>query len=271
MIRLDRVQQGLFQVLGSEADVVAWSMGKQPRDDGESLLTLRLVSGPVTTGNPGGAKEPLCPADSIVVRVPAPIVGRRLVAELNGFDYRHDVGAGETAEDVRDSLLAAISPGEEGAVTATADGTDGIALAADFLGGLREVRLHGGLTFETPVFSGDAVEVTTSQDRMLIAITAFSRGREPRNGAWSIMQGVRARLRSTDGIQELRRHGISLRSRSAPTDISAVAGADWESRVSMDLEIVAQSVSIDPVELIESVRLSMTAAASTFEILAAAS
>lgn len=269
-VRLDRVQQALYEALVGVADDVAWVHGEQPRGSG-SLLTLELTAGPTRVHGQGVRGYLVVPAESVIVRVPSPpVVGARYVVELNGFAYRHDAEAGETAADIRTALLVAIAAGEAGIVTATPDSTDGILLTADALGGIRSLVLHGGLTHDEAVFSDDAIEVTEGIESMLVTLVAFSKEREPSTGAAAIIGAALARLRDRERVSELGRYGVSLWSRGAPQNLAAVRGAHWESQVAVDVTVAAPSVDIAPVEQIEAVRARVTVAGDTVEAAVAA-
>lgn len=251
-VRLDRLQRGLYEALSGVTDVVAWGYGQQPREAG-GLLSLRVLSGPALDQRHARGTL-LLPGVSLIVRVDEATEDRKLIIRLNGFDYGHEVEAGETVTDIRDDLLAQIQAGEAGHVTATGDGADGIALSADYLGAIRSLAFVGGdLSAESVVISEDAVLVTEGHATFSIEMQAFARGREPRNGAINIITAALDRLQSPAVSATLDLWGFGLQDKGVPIDISAIAGTDWESRASCDFTVSAVSVGVEPVDQIETV------------------
>ena len=253
-VRFDRLQQGLFEALAGLADVVTWVYGEQPKG-AESLLSLDLAVPEQPGLRPHAfTSATLLPADSITISVDSLTVGQRQIVRLNGFDYRHDVSGADTLTTVRDDLLGQIQTGEAGAVTATANGADRLDLAADFLGGLRRLELLGAdLGAEGAVFSGEAVDERLGSVVNTVSIQAFSKGRSPRDGAASIISAAKDRLRDKDVIGELCRYGLALRTRAPAVNLSAVAGAHWETRYAFDLDVVTATVAVTPAAQIDTV------------------
>jgi hypothetical protein len=268
-VRLDRLQQGLFDALAGVTDVVTWVRGEQPRDPG-GLLSLSLTAGPIPGLRQRARGRLLLPADSITVRVTAATNGNRVVVRLNGFDYRHDVGAGESVTDVRNALLAAILLGEAGAVTPATNGADGVDLVADFLGGLRSLTLHGDLSSEAAVFSDDGVLETIGTVTHTVTLQAFSQQRYPRNGAHAIIDAALDRLQRRSVVDELCRYGVALWDTGAAIDLSAIAGGHWESRVAVDVTVATRTVSVEPVDQIETLTADITISGETVSASASA-
>lgn len=257
-VRLDRLQQGLYEALHGVAAVVAWADGEQPLEAG-SLLSLSLSAGPVLGFRQHAYGTTLQPADSITIVVTGATVGSRQIVRLNGFDYRHDVEAGNTATTIRDQLLASIQLGEAGAVTAAASGADRLALAADFLGGLRRLTLHGpDLDSESASFSGAAVLERVGSVSHTVTLQAFAKGRSPRNGAAVILDAVLDRLTDVETVAELSRYGVALWDKGPTVNLDAIAGAHWESRRSIDITVAARTVKVSPVEQIESAQVAVS-------------
>lgn len=259
-VRLDRLQRALYEALGGVADVVGWAYGEQPRGTG-SLLVLRLLAGP-TPGNVRHARgTPIKPADSIVVRVSDVVEGERVGIILNGFGYRYDVPNGATLGSIRDALLASVVAGETdyGFVTATAVSTDGILLTADFLGGLRSLSLRGSLVSESPVFSGDMVLVTEGTAVMTIGFQAFARDCQPSSGAAAMLGAVLDRFQSVTVADALDEYGLGIWRKGEVVDLTAIAGAHWESRAALEISFAAKSVFVTPVDSIETVDLTVVA------------
>lgn len=264
-VRLDRLQQGLFEVLNGAdvADVVAWGYSEQAREAG-SLLSLAVTTGPTPWNRSHARGSILCPADSIDIVVDAATVGTRQIIHLNDYPYDHDVVGGDTVTTIRDSLLADIQAGEAGAVTAAASGADTIALTADFLGGLRRLTLEGGdLSSASAVFSDDAVLETIGTMVHRVTITAYSPSSEPRNGAWSIIDLALSELQKPGVSETLRKFGLGVWEKGSPVNLSAVTGARWESRVAVDVTVASQSVTVETVDQIESATIAIAVTGDT--------
>ncbi len=258
-IRLDRVQKALYDVLTDALDtagggpVVSWSYNEASFEGNvpdAGIVSLTMIGGPSPFNRAGRRGTLLNAASAITVTVDAAEVGRRYILRLNGFDYLHDAVVGDTVTTIRDSLLGQL---DEPAASGVANGADSIDLSADSLGGLRSLQLVGPLSSSGLVVDGRSVLVVDGEQTMLVNIQAYSKGREPRNGAWALMARVYAALQSEDYVETLRRFGVGLWGKGVSTDLSAVVGAHWETRVSMDLTIAARSTWVRPIDRIESV------------------
>lgn len=260
-VRLDRLQRGLMATFAGLADVVSWEYTKAERGAG-SLLTLGLDTDPEPHLQSHAAATAVLPADSAIVEVTAATEGARPVVRLNGFDYYLDVPASSSVTTVRDALLADIAAGEAGAVTPTATGADRITLTGDFLGGLRSLACSGPVQYvaESAVYSGAAVLIRTGTRVCEIAVEVFSRGRSPRTGAATIMQGVLDRLQSGARMSELGRYGVKRWGIGTPIKLDAIAGSDWETRRRLPFTAAVQSVHVEPVDHVESATLTIAEA-----------
>jgi hypothetical protein len=248
-VRLDRLQQGVFELLNGCADVVAWAMGEQPKASGNAL-SLRMLGYELSQDHARGTL--LLPPDSLTIRVTSATVGKRLIARLNAYDYRRDVVVGDTPTTIRNALLGEIQAGELGSVTAAADGSDGIALTALSLGAIRSLHLVGpGLEAEDLSFSGDAVLVTEGTALFTLALQSFSGGRELRNGAMAVMGTALDRFQSVPRLDALRRFGVSVRGLGNPIDISAIASGHWETRAACEVHLGVKDYSVSPIDTIE--------------------
>jgi hypothetical protein len=258
-IRLDRLQEALQIILTDALDTagggpeVLWGYSEAVWEGvpDSGLVLLTMVGGPQPFIRSGARGTILNAATSIVVTVDSVEVGKRYIIRLNGFDYRTDAVAGDTVTTIRDRLRAAIEADDLETATATDAGADSITLTADFLGGLRSLQLVGALSSSGLVLDGESVLVTEGAQVMLTSIQAFSKGREPRNGAWATISRVMAVFQSEDYVETLRRFGVGVWTKGAATDLSAIAGGHWESRVSYDLTLAAKAIWVRPVARIE--------------------
>ncbi len=258
-IRLDRVQQALFDTLSDAVAPVrvAWAYSEQDFEDvpDEGLLDLRMIAGPSPNIRSGKRGKLLNAVATIDITVDAVEVGKRYVVRLNCFSYFTDAVAGDTVTTIRDRLRDAVNADALETATASDVGVDALRLTADMLGGLRELSLSGPLSSSAPVLDGSSVLVTEGTQTMLVNVQAFSKCREPRNGAWAIIQQAYAALQSEDYVEQMRALGVGLWDKGAASDLTAIAGAHWETRVSFDLTLAARAIWVRPIDRIETVKV----------------
>lgn len=260
-IRLDRLQTGIGLAMeaaygtGAGTPTVSFNYQEQSFEQvsDAGLISLSLVSGPVPFIRSGKRGTLLNAATSIPLTVTVATVGQRYLVRLNDFDYFHDAVGGDTPTTIRDALIAQIEADAYETATASTLAGDGLTLTADFAGGLRALQISGPITAGAPVPSGDSVLVTEGDQHLLLGIQAFSKGRELHTGAAALIAVALAAFQTESIFQVLRRYEVGIASKTTPTDLSAIAGAHWETRFSFDVTLVARSAWIDPVERIESV------------------
>ena len=259
-VRLDRLQQGLFEALGNVAADVVWSYGQIPREQISSdLLALTLTAGPSLGFRRSRRGRVLQPASSVVVRVTAATVGVRNVLRLNGFDYFRDTVALDTPTIIRDAMLADVVAGEP-LIVAAPDGADGITLTAPTLGDMRTLHLFGELANDPAVFPpppDDTVLVTEGTAVHLVTVQAYSKQAEPVDGAWALCDAALDVVQSEAGVELLGRYGLALWEKGPVINLSAIAGANWETRAAFDLTLAARTVSVEPIQTIETVNYSV--------------
>ena len=259
-LRLGRLQKGLtamfrdaFGPSGAQVSFV-YNEASFEGVPGAGLVSLSLVSGPSPFIRQGTHGEPLRAVDSITITVDSVLVGDRSVIHLNEFSYFHDTVIGDTVTTIRDSLLAQIEADEEETATATGSGGDGLTLTQDFLGGLWDLSLSGPLSAGVPVPSGSSVTITKSSHEMLLNIQCFSKERSLRKGAGAMTSIAQAAMASPDLVRILRANGVALGAKGIASDISAIAGAHWETRTSFDVTLYARAVWVRPSSTIETVK-----------------
>jgi hypothetical protein len=256
-IRLDRMQRAMMLALEDACGVgVHWALTEPSHEQlGAEFIALRLVGGPSPFNRTGKRGTLLNPATSIVVTVDAATVGKRATIELNDFMYGTDIVALDTVTTVRDRLSALIAADTLEPVTPSDVGADGIMLTADFLGAMRNLNVFGPLSTGSLVVNPNSVLVTEGEQSMLCNVQSYSKGQEPRNGAWALSQLAYAAMQSEDYIEQLHAAGVAVWERGISTDLSAVIGGRWESRVSFDLTLAMQSAWVRPIARIETVNL----------------
>jgi len=251
-IRLDKLQQSIFDVL-SEALApaqVAWGYGEQTFEAfPDQFCNLQLI-GPTASIRQHRQGVPVRPLTSAVVRVTSIDPLQRLLVEINRGEYVTDPLPGDTVTDVRDALLAQIDQ-DEPDLTVTADGADGILLVSTYVGALWSLALSPGLTATSVVPSPTCVLLTDVTREFSLGVQCFAKGREPRNGAWDLCGRALAAFEADDLGDVLDRAGVGLRRRGPAVDLSSIAGAHWESRISFDLALYMRSRATREIGVIE--------------------
>jgi hypothetical protein len=172
---------------------------------------------------------------------------------LNDFDFFTDGIGGDTLTTIRDRLIALINADTITPATAVVFDADTFDLNADSLGGIVSLALVGSLSAGTVVDADDSVLVTEGSQSMLLNVQAFSKNKEPRNGAWAILQQCAAALQTPDLTEKFTRFGVGVWDKSQPVDLSAIAGASWETRASLDVTLAARALWVRPVDVVETV------------------
>ena len=261
-MRLDRLQQGLFVAATVDGGpAVVWSRGEVPRSEvAGDLLALTVIAGPTAVHRPhahGGTVQQV--VESVPITVTTSTDGARYLVRCNAFDYYVDAAAESTTTTLRDALLADIVAGELGAVTGSTVGAAGMLLSAASAGAIWELSLTGPLAAGDPALADSYIEVSTSTRTASVSLQAFSRNREPRNDALAVITAAIERLRRRDVQEQLARYGLGLWRYGAMIDLSAISGAHWETRYSVDLVVALRSVLIEPVGIIEQVNFAVNA------------
>jgi len=254
-LRLDRIQKALFETLGD-----ACAPTQVASDEG--LISLTMVGGPSPFILSGKRGKLLNAVDSILITVDVVGLGRYLI-RLNDFSYYTDGVLGDTLTTIRDrlvDLINLINADDLETATASPSGGDSLTLTADDLGGLRSLTLSGPLTAGAPALDGRSVLITEGAQNMLVNVQAYSKGREPRDGAWALTQRALAAVQSEDYISTMRHFGVGVWTKGVASDLSAIAGAHWETRASFDLSLAARAVWVRPVDRIESINTTLTTA-----------
>lgn len=241
--RLDMMQRAIFGVL-SEACApaqVAWGYGEQTFESFPSEFISLQLTGPTAGLRQHRQGRALTPIASVVARVATTSELVRLVITVNGVEYFEDPQPGDTLSTIRDRFLAQLQTFEGAHLTLSADGADGIRLTANFPGALYSLQLGQGWTFDGLAPSGTCVLLTEATREYSLNVGCFSKGREPRNGAWDLSARALAAFEAEDLGYELDRVGVGLRARGPSVDLSAIAGAHWESRVAFPIDLYQRS------------------------------
>lgn len=248
-VRLPHLERGLTQALAPVADVVCWARGEQPRDAGESLLSMRLMAPPSVLARHGGRVR--ARAQSATVTVTGATEGGRNVLQLDGYRHVRDVPAASTVTAERDALKAQLDDIEAGRVTTAAVSTDQITITPVDITALWDLQVSGELTGE--VTHGGALRVDKRQEQALVEIQTFARGKHLAQSAHAILTQALNRLVDHDPMVALAEWGVAVLGWSPPVDISAIAGAGWETRASSVLTVNMRARYVAKVKRLETV------------------
>jgi hypothetical protein len=258
-VRLDRLQLGLFRALGSALAPaqVGWSYGQGAFDamPGD-LVNLTMTSmGPAT----GSGRRVILPFDALTLTIDGAPLDQRQIIRVNGVRFVHDVGALDTPETIAQAQALALAGDPANPWTATqGPGPTEVTITPDGFGSVWDVSIRGDMSVSSKVSSGAAALLTEGHEVCSVTIQTFSKGRELRDGAWVLASRVIAALRAVDSLEVLAEHGIAVSTVGAPVDISGLSGANWETRCTLDADLVVSSAFSRPIDTIEAVELGIT-------------
>lgn len=196
--------------------------------------------------------------DSIDFRLDSISVGDRLSLYLNHYAYRYDVLGGDSIADARDALLALVAADTRSPYSGSAVGADTLRVTADASGDIWQANALAPAQWTVTQGAKVPALVTQRQMTQAINIATFSTATEPEDGAHIITAKVRAALRMQQYQETFCNEGVSLLGRSPVTDLSAIAGANWETRTSFDLTIGLEAVTSEQVGDIATVTTDVT-------------
>ena len=264
-IRLDRMQQGLYEVLGfalgarfSTPPTLSWGYGEQSFEttsDG-GLISLSVIAGPSPLLRSQSRGQVIADTQSIDVRVVAASATRYSIT-LNQVNYAYQATGADTPTTIRDALLALIQQDEATGYASSATvalGPDSLTISkAPTAGGLWQLRLAGPLVSENRVDTGQSLMFTDGQVQFGLGVQTFSKEREPRDGAWALTMCVLAALQRPNYVQALDAWGIGLGAKTTPQDISAIAGANWSTRNAFSVTVNMYSAWTEPVSTADAI------------------
>jgi hypothetical protein len=256
-VRLDRLQAGLVSVVSTilPSATVVWSPSEYPADDVPLLVALRLISGPdfAPLGTRATPMRTLPTAGTFTVGAVSD--GDTLVARASGLQWEYVVGVGETTEQGRDGLLAAI---DDTLIDATfsASGTTDIDVTATSLGDLWCVSADAPVTW-TPT-AETVCQALIGDVTAQLEIQVFSQSRYLREGAQAAATSLltNARLPAARAIMD--RHGVSIQGEPSTVTLDSLSGPGWQSRVAITARVCMTALSAETPELIENVSIDLT-------------
>jgi hypothetical protein len=255
-LRLDRLQKGVFLAI---ADAMApasvgWSYGQAAFEQlGPELINLQMANGPSYWTQRGKRGSTILPFDSLTLDVTASTPGKRDIVSLNGIEFFVDVVA-QTPEQIRDELIVSLNADANDPWSAAPGvAVSELVITPASFGAIWSAEVSGEIEALSQVVSGNAATLTQGTRVFNITIECFSKEREPRNGAWALMSRIESIFETADYVDTLSEYGVALWNKGIATDISAIAGANWESRVTIDVQMAMRSALVRPVDHIETV------------------
>lgn len=255
-IRLDRFQRGLVEFFADVAGLDAtWAYQSGLLETmPDAFVNLTMVSGP-TLPITFGRGTSFAPATSVLFEVTAVDVGSMVSVRVNGLAYRVQVELGATLESIRDALVAAITADDSGEYTA-ANGVDPAqwVLTPTSFGSVWDFASTGAMT-ATPTISSSLATLTQGRAVASVAIDVFSRSSSPRAGAWALANRVAVGLALPSVGESFRAWGFGMGAVGPLADLTAIAGAAWQSRVRFPVSFNLQFSVAVPVARIERVEI----------------
>lgn len=260
-LRLDRLQAGVFAVVNGQMApdaTVGWSYGQAAFEQvGPDLIDLQLANGPSFWSQKGKRSSTIAPFDDVTIDVTAATDAVRNIVRVNGIDHAVDGDGVLDPEGIRDAMVALLNANPtEGDTWSAAPGvsTSELVLTPSSFGSVFSLELVGELAATSQTLSGNAARLTTGTRVWTLTIQCFSKNRTPRNGAWALMSEIEGIFEDDDHIETLNSYGVSVWDKGIAADISAIAGANWESRVTLDVQLAMRSAMVKPVDTIETVK-----------------
>lgn len=175
----------------------------------------------------------------------------------SGWRWEHVAAGGETAEDVRDALLVAMTTDPTLNATITAQSTDQIRIVTTAPGDLVNPLGFGLVTvaISTEVFC----QVQIDQLEALIEVEAYSTNKTPRGGAHRALQSLLRRAQTQEPREVLGSYGLSARnvSSAVPRKLDDLSGPDWQSRSSATIRMAWPSLFATPRDTIQTIGLGL--------------
>lgn len=257
-IRYDRMQAAIVSVLEEAAGVdVGFAYGPAVFDGAfdADFINVTPTLGPVGTDRGGRGFYLLAPSQ-IDLEIPdAIVVGRRYLLDINRHGFYHDAVTGNTATAVIDGLVAAV--GTDPHFIAARVAGPLLRLTPRITGGLWHVQMHAGWDLADLDLSDQAIKVVDDVADLTLSIGCFSKGSTPMDGAWSVAAAAAGAFESGDLLERLSAADVSIKAVGGGVDLSDVAGAAWQTRVSFDVRLSIPAFIVRPVERVERIVLDM--------------
>lgn len=272
-LRLDRFSKGIFTVVSDVMTGVSvgWSYGQSAFEQrGPSLVNIQPANGPSYWSQNGRRGRVIVPFDDITLDVTGATSGTRNVIKANNIDFFVDGDGVLDEEGIRDAFLTLLNADPTNDPwTAVAGGAPSeLVITPNSFGSIFSLELVGELAAISQTLSGEAALLTEGTRVWTMTIECFSKDRTLRGGAWSLMSTIQGIFESEEHIETLNSFGVSVWDKGLATDISAIAGANWETRVTLDVQFAMRSAKVEAVDQIETVQATIQALAGSGAIIA---
>lgn len=273
-IRLDYVKQVVGDIIASgvpdlPATGLVWARLNIPRP-ARPYMAMQILSGPFSDMGKEERRfrEVL---DLVTVTVDTATVGERYRFRVNGFPVDYTAVGGDGVTEIRDGLLADAQAatnyltGED--VTLSANGVDAIDIVPDSVGELVSVVL-ANVSLSKVESSSDAwVMYQVARDMMIVQVTAYDAGANDEDILSAKMMIRRAMkvMDSPDAIESQLSSRVGIQLISDITDLSGLepGGARLQGQSQFDIQVTASSLSISPVNPIDSVVVTLDISGNT--------
>lgn len=226
-----------------------WDPSTYPRSPttGGSIVAARIARGPSLD------QSHLFDADaptSLLWTIADPVASSRVGLRVAGVPRTADLDASPTAADARDALLdvltdAVLGPALLPGVTAAAVGAASIRLTG--APGTLYAPLAIGSGVLLAVESSTYAQHATGRASATIELAAFAQGRAP--SAIALLAQVESALRGydVDAIESVTGVTFARHAAGEIVDLTAMAGADWESRAVVRIALHLRSMRAVPI------------------------
>ncbi len=258
-VRLDRVEAAVVAcvlALAPSGTVAVWSRSLYPhRNSDPSVVTAKVVRGPSVR-----------PAELIEVDEPtvlrwslaAVAAGARVGIAMTGARWYVDAVSTDVTA-VRDALLALFTDGDGAeflpGVTVAAIDDDTIEFDADGVPGLLFSPVAIGVA-AIEVITAVPSEVAMATSTLVVELQAYAQGGG--SDASGILASINGGMSMSAAVDIRHDLGIVYHGAEEPVDLSAIAGADWESRASTRWQLSTRSYIARAIPTIETVETTLT-------------
>ncbi len=251
-------RRGLYESIQSldAAWDVSWSYGEPVREDmPDRLVSLRIISGPTPATRSGARGAVVTPPEVLTATVGPVVVGDALVLHLRRSWYRYEIQPGDTPDTAAAALGALLDERNPGVTVAAAGPT--LTITATERGALDLARGAGPWSTLTAVDGPELLRVDASQI-YAVSVDTYAPTLPTEADAWSMAEQIRGALESLDVSEALSAYGLGLAGKGSPLDLSDIAGARYNSRVTWTVTVYAQLYRYTPTATIEQVDTEIT-------------
>lgn len=245
------IRDAVVKCVGSSIPVI-WSMQNAPRPE-RPYIVLDVV---VEVDSPEGGDESsarFAPTDSLVVFTQV-VPDKYYQLFINGFIYEVLSTALDTIESVRDKFFTLLD-GNLPEIEIQKNDVDAIEFEAIEIGAIFEIEPYPKDSITVENFGSVFVVDTKGSRYFSISIDCYSDDPKFYSGAWSIANKIKSYLQLDSVNSALDDEQISLLEKPSPIiDLSAVFGAQFESRAQFEIKVntpVFQSEASDYIESIQ--------------------